>query len=80
MPPSEQLLTSTGPRPGSPAFGYVRAAHHDGLRQPVQGWLGRRDPFAMGPGYEPADGLRRFVSGTPPILAMVPLQCSLDVL
>jgi kynureninase len=66
--------------PGSPAFGYVRAEHQDVLRQPVQGWLGRRDPFAMGPGYEPADGLRRFVSGTPPVLAMVPLQCSLDVI
>src|SRR4051812_11364585 len=66
--------------PGSPAFGYVRAAHQAALRQPVQGWLGRRDPFVMGPGYEPADGLRRFVSGTPPILAMVPLACSLDVI
>src|SRR3954471_20100850 len=66
--------------PGSPAFGYVRAEHQAALQQPVQGWLGRRDPFTMGPGYEPADGLRRFVSGTPPILAMVPLACSLDVL
>jgi kynureninase len=66
--------------PGSPAFGYVRAGHQDVLRQPVQGWIGRRDPFTMGPGYEPADGLRRFVSGTPPVLAMVPLACSLDVL
>jgi kynureninase len=66
--------------PGSPAFGYVRAEHQDALRQPVQGWLGRRDPFTMGPGYEPAAGLRRFMSGTPPVLAMVPLQCSLDVL
>jgi kynureninase len=66
--------------PGSPAFGYVRADHQGTLRQPVQGWLGRRDPFTMGPGYEPADGLRRFVSGTPPILAMVPLDCSLDIL
>jgi kynureninase len=66
--------------PGSPAFGYVRAEHQDALRQPVQGWLGRRDPFAMGPGYEPADGLRRFMSGTPPVLAMVALQGSLDLL
>ena len=66
--------------PGSPAFAYVRAEHQDVLRQPIQGWLGRRDPFEMGPGYEPAPGLRSVMSGTPPILAMVPLQCSLDVL
>jgi kynureninase len=34
----------------------------------------------MGPGYEPAPGLRSFLSGTPPILAMVPLACGLDLL
>ena len=56
--------------PGSPAFGYVAAPHH-GLRQPIQGWMGHRDPFAMGPGYEPADSVRRFISGTPPITAML---------
>src|SRR4051812_8679595 len=66
--------------PGSPAFGYVRAAHQAALRQPVQGWLGRRDPFTMGPGYEPAEGMLRFVSGTPPILSMVPLAAALDVI
>jgi kynureninase len=66
--------------PGSPAFAYVRAEHQDALGQPVWGWIGRRDPFTMGPGYEPAPGLMSFVSGTPPILPMVPLRCSLDVL
>jgi len=66
--------------PGSPAFGYVRAEHQAALRQPVQGWLGRRDPFTMGPGYEPAEGMLRFISGTPPILSMVPLAAALDVI
>jgi kynureninase len=66
--------------PGSPAFGYVRAEHQATLRQPVQGWIGRRDPFTMGPGYEPAEGMLRFVSGTPPILSMVPLAAALDVI
>src|SRR4051812_15317249 len=66
--------------PGSPAFGYVRAAHQEALRQPVQAGPGPREPSAMGSGYAPADGLRRFLSGTPPILAMVPLHASLDLL
>jgi kynureninase len=65
--------------PGSPAWGYVASRHHGILRQPIQGWLGRKDAFTMGPGYEPADGIRAFISGTPPILAMVPLQASLDL-
>jgi kynureninase len=69
-----------GGGPGSPAFGYVGAGLQDLLRQPIQGWIGHRDPFTMGPGYEPAAGMRRFLSGTPPILAMVPLACSLDLL
>ena len=66
--------------PGSPAFAYVRAEHQATLRQPIQGWLGRRDPFTMGPGYEPAEGMLRFISGTPPILSMVPLAAALDVI
>ena len=69
-----------GGGPGSPAFGYVARAHHDRLRQPVQGWMGRADPFEMGPGYRPAAGVRGIVSGTPPILAAVPLLAALDLL
>ena len=64
--------------PGSPAFGFVRRGLV--VRQPVQGWMGRRDPFAMGPGYEPADGIRSLVSGTPPVLAAVPLLAGLELL
>jgi kynureninase len=66
--------------PGSPAFGYVRAEHQDVLQQPIWGWLGRRDPFTMGPGYDPAPGLTSVVSGTPPILGMLPLEMSLDLI
>ncbi len=66
--------------PGSPAFAYVRRALQQVVRQPIQGWMGRRDPFGMGPGYAPAAGVRGVVSGTPPILAMVPLLAGLEML
>jgi kynureninase len=56
--------------PGAPAFLYARAALQPRLRQPIWGWLGRRDPFEMAPGYEPADGIRSLLSGTPPVLAL----------
>jgi kynureninase len=64
--------------PGAPAFAYVRAGLD--VQQPVWGWMGRADPFEMGPGYRPAPGIRQLVSGTPPVLAMVPLRAALDQL
>ena len=45
--------------PGSPAFLYVRRELQDQLQQPVWGWFGQADQFAMGPGYEPAAGHRQ---------------------
>jgi kynureninase len=66
--------------PGSPAFGYVRSEHQEQFRQPVQGWLGRADAFEMGPGYEPAPGIRRVLSGTPPVLSLLALQDMLDLI
>ncbi len=65
--------------PGSPAFGYVSARLQDELTQPIQGWMGHADPFLMGPGYTPARGMRRFISGTPPILGMVAMQSMLEL-
>lgn len=66
--------------PGSPAFGYIRRDRQERLRQPIQGWMGRADPFEMGAGYRPAAGVRGIVSGTPPILATVPLLAGLEML
>ena len=65
--------------PGSPAFIYVRGELARTLRQPVWGWLGRRDPFRMDPGYEPANGIRAFLSGTPPILALHALEPGIEL-
>jgi kynureninase len=56
--------------PGAPAWMYVREELQARLRQPVWGWLGRREPFEMASGYAVADGIRGFLSGTPPVLAL----------
>lgn len=66
--------------PGAPAFAYVRNSLQDKARQPIQGWMGRKDPFTMGPGYEPAPGIRGFVSGTPPIVGMLPVRLGVEQL
>jgi kynureninase len=60
--------------PGSPAFGYVRAELQDRLRQPIQGWMGSAEPFALADHYTPSHGIRGFLSGTPSILGMLAMQ------
>ena len=66
--------------PGSPAFGYVRRDLQDGLLQPIWGWMGAADPFGMTESFAPASGIRRFITGTPPILAMQPLKAMVEVI
>ena len=66
--------------PGAPAFLYVRAEVQPQLRQPIQGWLGTATPFEMGQGYAPAAGIRAFLSGTPPIVAMQPMRDMIAVI
>lgn len=66
--------------PGSPAFAYVNARHHGVLTQPIQGWMGAGDVFAMESAYAPAPGIRQFISGTPPVLGMLAMQGMLDLI
>ncbi|MDM4763971.1 aminotransferase class V-fold PLP-dependent enzyme [Galbitalea sp. SE-J8] len=66
--------------PGSPAFAYVAERHQGAFGQPIQGWLGSAAPFAMGQGYRPADGIRRVLSGTPPVIASLALRDTLALL
>jgi kynureninase len=60
--------------PGSPAFVYIGQRHQTGFRQPITGWMGAADIFAMADHYTPAQGVRRALSGTPPILGMVGVE------
>jgi kynureninase len=60
--------------PGSPAFLYVSARLREVLRQPIWGWFSQRDQFAMGPKYDPAAGIAKFTTGTPPILGTAAVE------
>lgn len=66
--------------PGSPALAYVRSELQSRLRQPIWGWMGAADPFGMTEAYEPAGNIRRFITGTPPILAMQPLKDMVELI
>jgi kynureninase len=66
--------------PGAPAFLYVRRDLQAQLANPIQGWMGQRDLFDFDSAYAPVAGLRRFLSGTPPVLSMSAIEPGVDLL
>jgi kynureninase len=63
--------------PGAPSLLYV-ARHLQGkLQSPLAGWMGHAAPFDFDDGYRPAEGMQRFLCGTPAILAMAALDHAL---
>ncbi|MCR9139699.1 MAG: kynureninase [Alphaproteobacteria bacterium] len=65
--------------PGAPAFLYVAPRFQNSVMQPLSGWFGHADPFAMAPSFEAAPTIHRFLTGTPPVISMVALEASLDI-
>jgi len=63
--------------PGAPAFLFVAKALQPTLTSPLSGWFGHVDPFAFEADYRPAEGIARFQSGTPSIIAMAALEAGL---
>jgi kynureninase len=44
---------------------------------PIWGWWGEAQPFTFEPDFEPASGVRRFLTGTAPMLSMIALETAL---
>jgi len=65
--------------PGAPAFIWVAPEHVQDFRQPLSGWWGHQRPFDMDPAYTPANGIRRYLCGTQPIISLALVECGLDV-
>jgi kynureninase len=64
--------------PGSPAFLYVRNDLQVELENPIAGWWSHAEPFALELDYRPHSGIRRFHTGTMPILSLVAVECGID--
>jgi kynureninase len=63
--------------PGAPAFIYVAEQLQAELANPLQGWMGHATPFAFVDEYQPVEGISRFLTGTPSILALAALDAGL---
>ncbi len=66
--------------PGAPAFLFAARRHHAQMTQPLTGWMGHASPFTFDHRYQPAPGIRRMLTGTPPVLALSVLEESVGLL
>jgi kynureninase len=66
--------------PGAPAFLFLSRRLHAEAASPLSGWMGHARPFDFTDSYEPAAGLRRFLSGTPSALSLAPLEAGVEML
>ena len=65
--------------PGAPAFLFVAERHQAALRSPLTGWMGHAAGFDFIDDYRPADGIARFLCGTPSVLAMLAMEVGVDL-
>ncbi|WP_232246774.1 kynureninase [Kitasatospora mediocidica] len=65
--------------PCAPAFLYAAPRHHAVADQPLTGWFGHAAPFAFQPGYQPAEGIGRFLTSFPSLLALAGLRATLEI-
>jgi kynureninase len=65
--------------PGAPAFLFVSQRHHERAANAICGWLGHARPFDFSDKYVPAHGIRRFLAGTPSILANCALEAGVEL-
>ncbi len=60
--------------PGSPAFIYVRSDLQGSLENPITAWWGHAEPFSFELDFRPVSGIRRFHTGTMPILSLAAIE------
>jgi kynureninase len=65
--------------PGAPAYLFVATGLQEALQSPLSGWMGHAAPFAFEREYRPAPGIKRQLSGSPPILSMLALEVAIDI-
>lgn len=66
--------------PGAPGYIFVAERHQASAQPALSGWFGHARPFEFEDAYAPAEGIKRFLVGTPPILGLAALEVGVDLL
>lgn len=66
--------------PGAPAWLYVRRELQDRLDMPINGWFAQRDQFAMGQGFQRADGMRGFQIASPSVIGLLCVRTAFSMI
>jgi kynureninase len=65
--------------PGAPGFSFVAEHLIADVDQPLHGWFGTRDQFAMRERFEPRPDISRLVTGTPGILGLTAARAGIEI-
>ena len=65
--------------PGAPAFIYV-SSQQSALSNPISGWFGSQKPFDFDDQSPPADGIQRFLTGTPHVVSAALIRPGIELL
>ena len=64
--------------PGAPGYLYVDPKHQSASNA-IPGWMGHAAMFDFEPSYRPAQGIRRFLTGTQSVLALTAVSTGLKI-
>ena len=65
--------------PGAPGYLFVARRHLADFHQPLSGWFGHAEPFAMRDDYQPADSIKRGLCGTPGVLGTAVMEVGVEL-
>jgi kynureninase len=65
--------------PGSTSFLYVRRDLQEKIFSPIWGWWADSDPFNFNTRFSPAEGMKKFLTGSVPVLSSATIESSLAI-
>lgn len=63
-----------------PTTNFISSHRQDKCTSPIWGWFGQSSPFDFKTSYTPAEGISRFLAGSPPLLQLAAVETGVDLI